>query len=160
MNALASFVLSLALFAFAAPAAAQDAIDVRDVRARATLGSGQTSAVYLTLANRGSTADRLSGVASEIARSVELHTTIHDQGIMKMRPLDGVDVPADANAVFAPGGDHIMLIGLDRPLAAGDRFTLTLTFDKAGAVEIEVPVVAHGDIHDSGHGAHGSHGSE
>jgi periplasmic copper chaperone A len=75
---------------------------------------------------------------------------------MKMRPLDGVEVPAGGTAEFSPGADHIMLIGLKAPLKAGDRFALTLRFEKAGEVAADVAVVAPGDIQGTGHGGHGT----
>jgi hypothetical protein len=154
MNILSSTAVALALLvaALAGPATAESPIHVDNARARATIGSGHTSAIYLTLRNAGAAADRLIGVASEVAKSTELHTTIHDQGIMKMRPLDGVDVPAGGIAEFTPGADHIMLIGLKAPLKAGDRFTLTLRFEKAGEVVADVAVVAPGDIQGTSHG--------
>src|SRR5690606_17581820 len=145
MNIRSSTAMALALlFALAGPATAQGPIHVENARARATIGSGHTSAIYLTLRNAGASADRLIGIASEVAESTELHTTIHDQGIMKMRPLEGVDVPAGGTAEFAPGADHIMLIGLKAPLKAGGRFALTLRFEKAGEVVTDVAVVAPG----------------
>ena len=148
-----SFIaLALALLA-AGPVLAQGAIEIHDARARASIGSGQTSAVYLTVHNHGTEADRLVGVASAVARSTGLHTTLHEQGIMKMRPLDGLDLPAGGAAEFMPGGHHIMLVGLGAPLTAGDRFPLTLRFEKAGEIEADVAVVAPGDI--QGHGGHG-----
>jgi len=147
--------LALLVGAFTGPASAENAIHVDNARARAVVSAGQTSAIYLTIRNSGTEADRLVGMASQVARSTEMHTTIHDQGIMKMRPLDGVDLPVGGSVDFMPGGNHIMLVGLARPLRAGDRFALTLRFEKAGEVVADVAVVAPGDIQGTSHGGHG-----
>jgi periplasmic copper chaperone A len=98
------------------------------------------SAAYFTLENGGAD-DRLIGVSSDIAASVEMHsTTIDAQGVGRMVPVQAVDIPAGAQATFAPGGLHVMLIGLIRPLESGQEFPLTLTFEQAGAITVEVAV--------------------
>ena len=98
------------------------------------------SAAYFTLENAGA-ADRLIDVASDVAGSAEMHsTTIDAQGVGRMVPVQAVDIPADAQAKFAPGGLHVMLVGVTRPLVQGEEFPLTLTFEKAGAVTVEVAV--------------------
>lgn len=154
MTTRSTIVLAAALFfaAVAGPAMAASSIEIHNARARATVGAGQTSAVYMTVHNHGTAADRLVGVASQVARSTEMHTTIHDQGVMKMRPLDGVDLPAAGEVEFMPGTNHVMLIGLSRPLKVGDHFVLTLLFEKAGDIHADVAVVAPGDIQGMNHG--------
>jgi copper(I)-binding protein len=98
------------------------------------------SAAYFVLENAGA-ADRLIGVSSEVAGSVGMHsTTIDAQGIGRMVPVQAVDVPSGAEAKFGPGGLHVMLVGLTKPLAEGQTFPLTLTFEKAGAITVEVAV--------------------
>ncbi len=98
------------------------------------------SAAYFVIQNAGE-GDRLLGVASDVAASVEMHsTTIDAQGVGRMVPVQAVDVPQDAEATFAPGGLHVMLVGLKQPLKEGQEFPLTLTFEKAGAVTVEVEV--------------------
>ncbi len=102
--------------------------------------SSGNSAAYFDLENAGA-ADRLIGVASDVAGSVEMHsTTIDAQGVGRMVPVQAVDIPAEAQAKFAPGGLHVMLVGLTRPLVQGAEFPMTLTFEKAGAVTVEVAV--------------------
>jgi copper(I)-binding protein len=89
----------------------------------------------------GGEADRLVGVASDAARAVELHATMVDtQGVASMRPVQGVDLPPGGAARFAPGGLHVMLIGLAEPLVEGETFPLTLTFARSGSVTVEVAV--------------------
>ncbi|HXY98432.1 MAG TPA: copper chaperone PCu(A)C [Stellaceae bacterium] len=137
-------LLLLAAFyvAWAASASAQtsSSIEVGHPWARATAASGVNGAVYLTLTNRGTTDDRLTGASTPVAAKTQLHATINDNGVMKMRPVAEVPLKAGGSAEFKPGGMHIMLLGLKHPLAVGDSFPLTLTFDKAGAVETMVMI--------------------
>ena len=115
------------------------------------------SAAYFVLENSGA-ADRLIGVSSDVAESVAMHsTTIDAQGVGRMVPVQAVDLPAGAAATFAPGGLHVMLVGLTKPLAEGQEFPLTLTFETAGAVTVEVAVektASHGagDVMQHKHG--------
>lgn len=95
--------------------------------------AGGNSAAYFTLHNAGTVPDRLSGVAANGARAVELHESISDaEGVVRMRPVDAVDVSAGASLAFEPGGYHVMLIGLEQALQVGDTVTLTLRFDGSG----------------------------
>jgi hypothetical protein len=115
------------------------------------------SAAYFTVANAGG-ADRLVGVASEVAAAVEMHsTTIDAQGVGRMVPVQAVDIPAGGQARFAPGGLHVMLIGLQRPLAQGQEFPLTLTFERAGPVTVAVAVERSSP--QGGGGMHHDHGA-
>ncbi len=97
---------------------------------------------YFVVHNHGKTADRLVGVQTPQAAKAEMHTMVQLGEVMKMQQLDSVGIPADGEAVFAPGGNHIMLFGLKKPLVAGERFPMTLQFEHAGKVEIEVQVEA------------------
>ena len=102
---------------------------------------GSTGVVYLTLINEGREADRLIRVRSDVAEAVELHQTKIEGGVMKMQPVvGGVEVPAGERMAFKPGGYHIMLIGLKRDLKVGDRFAVTLEFEKSGVVTVESEV--------------------
>ncbi|MFF4650333.1 copper chaperone PCu(A)C [Streptomyces sp. NPDC001380] len=98
--------------------------------------SPSVAAGYLVLHNAGGTADRLLGVTSPAARSV----TMHRSTAGSMLPLDGLDVPAHGTAAFSRGGDHLMITGLDRRPALGDRVELDLTFARTGTVSVQVPV--------------------
>ena len=108
--------------------------------ARATPASAANGAVYLTITNHGTADDRLTGASTAVASKAQMHVTLNENGVMKMRPLADVPIKAGGSAQFKPDGMHIMLLGLKHPLKAGDTFPLTLTFDKAGAVEIMVKV--------------------
>jgi copper(I)-binding protein len=112
------------------------------------------SAVYFVVRNAGG-ADRLIGVSSNVAGTAGMHsTTIDAQGVARMVAVQAVDVQAGAEAKFAPGGLHVMLIGVTRPLEEGQEFPLTLTFEKAGAVTVEVAIektASHGGGQDMQH---------
>lgn len=109
--------------------------------ARSTAKAARTGAAYLTIENKGAEADRLVGVASPRAGTVELHTMAMEGDIMRMRPIDGLELPAGTTVAMKPGdGPHVMLIGLKGGLSAGESFPLTLEFARAGKVEISVKV--------------------
>lgn len=127
----------------AGPACAQDvkAGTILIEHAWARAAATANSAAYLTLENAGTEPDRLIGVATVAARSAELHSSSVDaQGVASMRPVQAVELPAGGQAQLAPGGLHIMLMGLTQPLEVGQHFPLSLTFEKAGSVTVEVAV--------------------
>ncbi len=84
----------------------------------------------------------LVAAASDVADAVEIHLSEMKDDVMTMRQVDGVDVPAAGEAVLKPGSYHIMLIGLNQELAVGDKVSLTLTFEKAGQMNVEAEVRA------------------
>ena len=112
-------------------------VDVSGSWSRATPPGMEVGVAYFMIENHGD-ADRLVGVASPVAQRAELHTHVEDGGLMKMRKLDAVDVEAGKAVMFEPGGKHVMLKSLQKPLEEGESFPLTLTFEKAGNVELEV----------------------
>jgi copper(I)-binding protein len=145
-----------AFLAFAAQAQ-ESGIAVEQAWARATPGAVKTGAAYLTVTNRGKEPDRLLGVSTPVADAASLHETKMEGGIMKMRALGPVALAPGKNLALKPGGDHIMLEGLKRPLKEGEHFPLTLTFEKAGPREVEVMVGKVGAMGPTGmdHGAAG-----
>lgn len=109
--------------------------------ARATAPAMKNGAAYLTIENRGRAADRLVSASAAIAARVELHRTeIGENGVMRMREARGIEIPAGESVKIAPGGYHVMLVGLKGPLVKGATFPLTLRFEKAGAREVTVTV--------------------
>lgn len=120
------------------PAATAGSIRIQQPFARAT--PAKVGGAFMVLQNGGSAADRLLKAESPIAADVELHTHVKDGDAMRMRQVDGIPVPAGGAAKLEPGGYHVMLIGLKQPLKEGMHFPLTLTFEKAGRVTVEVPV--------------------
>ena len=136
------FLLISALFALALPALADDAgpIQVTDAKARPTAPGINTGVVYLQLKNHGDSDDTLTGVSTPVAAKAELHKTIDSGGVAKMDAVASLPVKANGNATLAPGGLHIMLIGLKQQLKLGDNFPLTLDFAKAGPVTVTATV--------------------
>ena len=111
-------------------------------------------AAYFQVENGGSESVRIVGASSPIADRAELHTHEMDGGVMKMRHVRAVEVPAKGTASFAPGGLHVMLIGLKKPLVAGESFPLILDFDTAGTIDVTVEITRNGPVDHSGHGDH------
>lgn len=99
-----------------------------------------TAAVYLTIRNTGDGADRLIAVATPAAETATLHRTRMADGMMRMRPVESLEIPAGERIVLEPGGLHIMLEGLARPIEGGDEASLTLAFEQAGEKALTLPV--------------------
>ncbi len=100
-----------------------------------------TGAAYMVIANAGDEADRLIGGETGAAETVEIHEVADDSGVMTMRPLpDGLEIPAGETVELEPGGHHLMLVGLTGDLTPGETFELTLEFEHAGKVMIEVAI--------------------
>jgi len=133
-------LLALAFMGLVTSALAQSgaAIHIDHAWSRAT--AGKTGVVYFTIANSGSTGDKLIGAATPVAAKAQFHIEINDNGIMKMRPLASIDIRAADQVTLKPGGMHLMLIGLTSPLKEGQTFPLTLNFEKAAPIEIMVAV--------------------
>jgi copper(I)-binding protein len=113
---------------------------------RATASGGQTGAVYLDIKNRGTEADRLTGAETPVAAMAHVHATVMNGDMASMKMMEGVDLPAGETVSLKPQAMHLMLMGLKHPLKKGESFPLTLQFEKAGKVEIEVPVEAAGAL--------------
>ncbi len=137
------------------------AITVEGAWARPSMGVADAMATYLVIRNSGSTADALIGVASDVASTVQMHETVTvaaspspgdgmamgspapSGAMMAMQPVARIEVPAGATVELKAGGYHIMLTGLKQELKAGDSFTLTLAFEKAGRLPVTVAVRAN-----------------
>jgi copper(I)-binding protein len=112
--------------------------------ARATPAGAKTGAVYVRIENHGMAEDKLIGVASDIAAKVEVHNMTMENNTMVMGPAGDLVIPMHGMIELAPHGLHIMLMGLKKPLAEGDTFAVTLTFEEAGSVDLQVVVEAIG----------------
>ena len=130
---------------------ANDGIVVHEAWARASIGTSGTGAAYITLMG-GAQADSLVAVSTPVAATAEVHETINDNGVMKMRSAGSIAIPPGQMVTFAPGGTHIMLMGLKQKLVAGQSFPLTLTFAHAPPVTVDVKVRGLG--HDAPVGGH------
>jgi copper(I)-binding protein len=131
--AVAASALAIAAFAQSSK------IDVADAWARPPIGQNRNTAAYLTLTNHGAEPDRLLKASTSVAGKAELHTTMRDGDVMRMREVNTVELKPGAAVKFAPGGLHVMLLDM-KPVKAGDSFTLTLEFEKAGKQDVTVAV--------------------
>ena len=136
MKLFTPILLSL-FFAFSAHAE----IEINDAWARATAPSARTGAIYMTLKNTGNKEDFLIAAESDMAARTEVHkTSMDDDGMMSMDHMDEVRVSSGVEVMFAPGGYHIMLMGLKNQLQPDYEIPLTLTFKKAGERSVRVPI--------------------
>ena len=138
----ALMLLTTAALAQGTPAGGD--VQVTNAWARATPGGAQAAAAYATI--EAPAGDRLTGVSTPAAQKAEVHEMSMDNGVMKMRAVDGLDLPAGQKVALKPGGYHIMMTGLAKPLAEGQSFPLTLTFAKAGTREVTVKVEKIGSM--------------
>jgi copper(I)-binding protein len=155
LAAFAAAALGLAAPAFADPVKAGD-LTIEKAWARATPKGSQVGAGYLTIRNDGAAADRLTAIAVDFA-AAQLHEMKKANGVMQMRAVtEGLEIPPHAIVTLAPGGYHVMFVGLKHPLSKGDTVAATLTFAHAGEVKVAMPVLAVGaagptgghDMHD------------
>lgn len=117
-------------------------LQILNAWARASVAKGQNSAAYFVLRNDSARDDVLLSAASDAAKVVELHTHVHDRGVMRMRQIPSIPVKAHMDTAFMPSGLHVMLIDLKEKLSEGDEISLTLEFAQAGKVSFKVPVRA------------------
>jgi periplasmic copper chaperone A len=111
---------------------------------RPTPPGARTGGAYFAIQNLGAQGDRLLQVATSVAGSAEIHSMTMDGNMMKMRAVTALDVPPHATTALKPNGYHVMLLELKRPLTAGETVPLTLSFEKAGVVEVTARVEAAG----------------
>jgi hypothetical protein len=133
-------VLLAALACARAAGAAEPAIHIVDAWARATPPGVENGAVYCKIMNHGG-ADKLVGARSSAAHGAEIHASMAANGVVEMRRIEALPIGAGVSVELAPGGTHVMLVGLAAPLAAGAKVELTLVFAIAGEIVVEVPVV-------------------
>lgn len=172
--ALAALIAVATLPAFNLPAFAADVtagnLTLSGAWTRATPPRARAGGGFLTIANSGE-ADRLVSVSSPVSTRTEIHEMAVQDGVMKMREMaDGVEVPAGGTLELRPGGYHVMFLELTGPLKEGESVPVTLTFEKAGTVEMSLSVEkmgakgmsGHGMGHDMGQGmsGHGQHGAK
>lgn len=114
-------------------------IEVRESWMRPA-AQGENGAIYFVIHNQGSSADRLTGVSSDIAESVEMHESEMSGDVMQMQPVDSVSLEASAEVRFEPGGLHVMLVNLKKDLKVGDEVEMTLHFANFEDISVKVPV--------------------
>ena len=132
---------AVALLAQISQTPAQQSLEITQAWSRATPTAAPVGVGFLTLANKGGEADRLLGGSSEVAARIEVHEMNMDNGVMKMREVaGGLEVKPGETRELRPGGHHLMLMGLKRPLKEGERFKIELKFEKTGTREVEFTV--------------------
>lgn len=135
-------ILTCLIGAMLSTTAYADGIAITGAWSPPSPGNAMAGAAYLRIANDGAEKDTLLSAESPAAERTELHATMNDNGVMKMRHLPALEIaPGDA-VEFLPGGNHVMLMGLTSPLKSGTHYPLTLTFEKAGKIATEVEVKA------------------
>src|SRR6478735_1083293 len=142
-------ILSSAVALFGLPAVAHDytfgSLKIGHPWARATPPTAPSGGGFLTVTNTGTTADRLVSATSPAAGQVQVHDMKMDGTIMRMRELEnGLEIPPGATVALAPGGVHLMMMGLKAPLKEATRVPVTLVFEKAGKIDVELQVMALG----------------
>lgn len=140
MSFKSTLLAGCAALLFATPLAAGSDVEVHDAYARAS--NDKAGAAFMMIHNHGDSDDRLIGAASPAAKLVQLHTHVEDaNGVMKMMHVEeGFELPAGGEVVLKRGGHHVMFMGLNDPFEQGEMIPLTLIFEKAGEVELEVEV--------------------
>jgi copper(I)-binding protein len=135
------FVLAVFTACLALPAFAHDGVHITNAYARTLGGVGASGAVFFEIENHQDDDDRLINVTSDMAERVQMHTHKEESGVMKMlQVLDGFAVPALGFHTLVRGGDHVMLMGLKSALKNGDTIELTLTFERAGEVQVQAVI--------------------
>ena len=129
----------------AAPARAEEVkagdLVITQAWSRATPGGAKVAGGYLTIENKGATADRLIGGSGDVAGRIEVHEMATSNGVMTMRALDkGLTIEPGKTVTLAPGGIHLMMFDLKSPLKQGDKVPVTLEFEKAGKVTLSFDV--------------------
>lgn len=161
-RSLAPWLAALAAAA-ALPAAAHDYqagdLHIAHPWARPTVTGQKAGGAFLSIENRGKAADKLLSARSDIADSTELHSMTMDGNVMRMRRVPELPLAAGQTLELKPGGYHIMFMGLKVPLKAGDSVPMTLRFERAGEVKVDVKVEmpAAPEKPAAGHGGHGAH---
>lgn len=119
---------------------AAQSVKVEKVYARAVPPGQANSAAFMILSNTSGHAYSVTAAASPVANTVELHTHTNVNGVMEMRQVPKIDIPANGSTELKPGGLHVMLIGLKQELKAGDKTSVTLTFDDGTTTTVDAPV--------------------
>ena len=136
---------------------AADEVTVSDAYARAVPPGQPNSASFMLLSNGSAAGHAVVAAQSSVSRVTELHTHTMSEGMMKMRQVEKIEIPANGTTKLEPGGLHVMLIGLTQDLKPGDELSLTLTFEDGSSSRILVPVrmlqmMMKQDIGGAGHG--------
>ena len=130
------FVLSLCI----STPAMSSSIVVQDAFARASIGLANNGVVFMLIHNHSDKSDQLLAIQTDIAKSSSLHSHLNDNGIMKMRRVARISIPRNSSIELKPGGFHVMLMGLEKPLTEGNQFNLILFFKNTGKLKVLVKI--------------------
>ena len=145
MKNLSKFML-LFSFLFSATTFAASNIEITHPWAR-TSPPGAPSAGFMSVKNNGSEDDVLLSVSGDFAEKLELHLSHMVDGVMKMTQQEqGIVIPAGGEVLFKPGSYHLMFMGLSKPFVAGETYHVTLEFQQAGTIELDLPVKEKSDM--------------
>lgn len=134
---IAAVFVSLSAF----PATAFADVKIENAWVRATVGAGKVSAGYGTIINTGDNADALIGISTPLSMMADLHESKEENGMMTMDPVDALAIPAQSRIELKPGGYHIMIMDLSRPLKVGETIDLKFAFKKQGDVTVKAKVL-------------------
>lgn len=142
-------LIAAALVLAALPAAAHDyklgTLEIATPWTRATAPTAKSGGGFMTITNKGTTADRLVAARSNVSSKVEIHEMRMDGSVMRMRELEkGLEIPPGATVALKPGSFHIMFMELNAPFAVSGKVPLTLVFERAGSIDVEMTVEAMG----------------
>lgn len=152
-----SLLLSAALAAITATSAFAEDLKALEAYAFGSRPTAKAGAAYISVRNHGEP-DRLVGAASDVAKRVEIHHHIDENGVMKMREIkDGVAIGNHEHIEMGPGGIHVMLMGLNGPLVLGEAFDVALTFESGTELVVSVPVVDRATYDAGEHSGHHGH---
>jgi len=118
----------------------QPVIKIVDPWVRAVPPNMKNTALFMTIINQGDEDDELIGVEGDVSKMIQIHKTVNENGVMKMVHVDKIEIHGHSKVELKPGGYHIMLMGLKRPLKEGEVLKFTLIFKKSGKIMIEAPV--------------------
>lgn len=140
MKKLSLFAAGL-LFSAGVLAGAADNVAVQDPYVRLAPPNAPATGAFMVIKNNGDKDIKVVKAANPVSKVTELHTHLNEGGVMRMRPVQGIDIKAKAEAVLKPGGLHVMLIDLKAPMKEGDVVPITLTFDDGSSKQVDAKVV-------------------
>jgi copper(I)-binding protein len=130
-------------------------LSISDTFTRSTVAGQKNAGGFLTIQNEGNL-DKLLSAKSNVSASMEIHEMKMDGNVMQMRQINSLDIPSKGKLELKPGGYHLMFIDIKSPLKAGESVDVQLTFEKAGKVNVKLPIQEmkpmHGGSRDAGHG--------
>jgi hypothetical protein len=143
ISALLVSTVMIASSAYASNETKVGPLKIENPQARSTVPAQKMSGGFLKIENDSAAADKLIAASSSVSKSMELHTMIMDNNVMRMREVKSIDLPAKSKVELRPGGLHLMFIDLNQQLKAGDTIPVKLKFEKAGEVEVKFEVMGN-----------------